>query len=129
MMDDKWVDIVSIEQTLYGLMDGIADAVYVTNNPAAVPDKQMSYIVLAMGGTVTNEGAYKRSYGHFYLYVRNKVSGVQDSVEINRLSNEILGRFPIANDYFSAISESMSYGARVGEFTRIIIRFELRIKA
>ena len=129
MSVEKWVDIVQIEQSLYTLASGIADAIYVTSNPSAVPEKQNSYIVLAMAGTVTNEGAYKRSYGHFYLYVRNKVSGVQDSTTIDSLANQLLALFPIATAYYRAISPSMSYGARVGEFTRIIIRFEIRIKA
>lgn len=127
-MDEKWVDILQIERDLVNRVSGIADAVYVTGNPAAVPEKQGSYIVLAMGGTVTNEGAYKRSWGHIYLYVRNKVSGVQDSVLIDSLMNRVLGVFPIATEYYSAISPTMSYGTRVGEFTRMIVRFELRIK-
>lgn len=128
MMDEKWVDILQLEHDIYERASGIADALYVTQNPAAVPDKQSSYIVMAIGGTVSNEGAYKRSYGHFYLYVRNKVSGVQDSVKIDDLSNKLLALFPMVSDYYSGISPSVSYGARVGEFTRIIIRFELRIK-
>ena len=128
-MSVKWVDILQIEQYLYNAVSSIADAVYVTSSPAAVPEHQGSYIVLAMGGTVNNEGAYKRSYGHYYLYVRNKVSGVQDSTNIDTKTNQILALFPMATAYFSAISPSVSYGARVGEFTRIIIRFELRIKA
>lgn len=127
-MAGKWVDILQLERSIYDRVLGIADGTYVTSSPPAVPDKQNSYLVMAVGGTVSEEGAYKSSYGHFYLYVRNKASGVQDSVQIDTLANQLLNLFPMVTEYFSAISPSVSYGARVGDFTRIIIRFEIRIK-
>lgn len=127
-MSEKWVDIVQIEEELYTQLSSVVDVVYVNHSPTSVPVKHNSYAIVSSGGSFTKRGSYKRSYGHIYLYVRNKKSGVENTVKIDDLSNRALMLFPIVTDYFSAIGESISYGTQIGEFTRMVIRFELRIK-
>lgn len=124
----KWIDLAGMEKALTDTLSGIADRVFVTHNPTALPGRIGSYLVVSVGGEVSNEGAYKRSDGHVYALVRNKPGGARDSVRMDEVVDGVLGRFPIVTDYFSAISPSVSYAARVGEFSRMIIRFELRIK-
>lgn len=125
---EKWIDITRLEKTWYDALKKVCKNVYINNAPRASAEPLPEYIVVGIGSSIENEGAYKSSSCNIYLYVRCKKSGVQDTVRIDEMVNEVLSLFPMSNGLFSAISPRVGYGTRDGEFTLCVIRCKLVIK-
>ena len=117
-----------IEREIRDCLEGKADCVYVNNAPQAVAEPQRSYIVANVGGSIHYHGAYKQSHCYIYVYVKNKESGVQDSLELDRVTNAVLGCFPLESEHIVLLAPSVNYGARAGNYTRAIIRLRMIIK-
>lgn len=123
----NWINIVELEQTWYNKLKEMFDKVYINNAPQAFVEQTLNYAVVSIGNSISNTGAYKESYGYIYMYTRNKESVVQDSYRIEEIVNDVLALFPLTTDLFSAISPSIGYGTKEGEYTMAMVRFRIII--
>lgn len=123
----KWIDIVDIERSVRDTLKDVCDNVFINNAPVAVSEKMSSFIVADILGNVNDYHAYKNSYVYFTIYVRNRKSGVQDSVNIDALTNGVMELFPIKDDGYSIITPRLTYGRKVNDFVTATIRCEIII--
>lgn len=123
----KWLDIKEIEKTVYTKMQAVSEHVFVNNAPVAVPERMSDYIIIDVLGEVSDKGPYKESYCYLFVYVRNRKSGVQNTVSLDAKVNAVLSMIPMVDERFSMITPRLSYGRRVGEFTQASIRCKLVI--
>lgn len=124
---EKWINLVELEQTWYNKLSSLFEKVYVNNAPSTFVEQIKNYAIISIGNSISNTGAYKESYGYIYMYVRNKKSNVQDSKSLEKTLNSVLALFPLTTDLFSAISPSIGYGTKEGEFTMAMVRFRIII--
>lgn len=117
--------ISTIEREIHDWLQDIADAVYINNAPQAVPTPQSSYIVVSVGSSLQLNTPYKSGSCYIYVFVKNKESGVQDSLEIDRITNAVLGKLPLVTPHVQLIAPRMNYGTRSGAYTCTIIRLRM----
>ena len=118
-------NIATVEREIHNWLGGIADAVYVNNAPQAVPEPQSSYIVASVGSSLQINTPYKSGNCYIYIFVKNKESGVQNSLEIDRITNAVLGKLPLVTEHVQLIAPRVNYGTRSGAYTRTIIRLRM----
>lgn len=122
------IDILGISKTIYDALKGVSENVFVNEAPKAVPEKLKDYIIVDACSSVSYQGTCAISYAVIYLFVRDKQSGVQNTTEVSRLTNEVLGLFPFVAENITMLSPDVSVGKRVSAHTRVTIRCEIIIK-
>lgn len=123
-----WIDIKNIEQRLCEMVGTVVDTIFLNNAPIAVAEQSDSFAVVEIGSEIQDFYAYKKTYLYIYLYVREKLSSVEDAATIHDLSNKVLELFPYSDELMSVISPTVTYGGRLDTLSRIIIGCELIIK-
>lgn len=122
------IPISDIERTLYEKLKKVSDNVYINNAPLATAERKQDYIVLDFGNNIYNEGAYLRTTAIVYVFVRTKLSGVEDSGRLNAIINSLITEFPYTDDHVTVIDPTVSVGVRVNDFTRNAISYRVIIK-
>lgn len=117
-----------IMEELYNSFEGLADRIFVTSRPSVLDGNLKSFIVIRnSSGTRDRGDTYQTAKYLIHIFVRDKEGGIEDSVELDKITNSICDMMPFISDKFSAGDPNFLSSGSDSGFHYHIIQLSLTI--
>lgn len=98
--------ISEVLEYMCDLLMMVSDKVFSEHRPSAT--EQMSdFIVVSIPNTIDDQNAYQKGYLRIELYVRDKQSGIANTVRLQEMLNGLSELYPIVTNRFSITSPQL----------------------
>ena len=102
---------------------GIGEKVFITDRPAAEQKAMKDFVVIRLPQTIQDKGStYQNVFAH------DRSNGIENTVRLDEMQMEVVSKFPIVTELFSAVSPRLLPGGNDGlGFHSLIIQAKLII--
>lgn len=115
-------------QSLYELTADITPNRFVTTRPNAVGEQMKDFLVISLNGMNDVADTYQLTRGRISVFVRDVQGGLENTVRLEEMQENITALFPISTPLFIATSPTLLPGGTDGTgFHSLIIQFNIRI--
>ena len=102
---------------------GIGEKVFITDRPAAEQKAMKDFVVIQDKGST-----YQDTYCQINVFAHDRSNGIENTVRLDEMQMEVVSKFPIVTELFSAVSPRLLPGGNDGlGFHSLIIQAKLII--
>ena len=101
---------------------GIGEKVFITDRPAAEQKAMKDFVVIRLQQTIQD------TYCQINVFAHDRSNGIENTVRLDEMQMEVVSKFPIVTELFSAVSPRLLPGGNDGlGFHSLIIQAKLII--
>lgn len=120
---------MALIQSLYELTANITPNRFITTRPNAIGAQMKEFLLIRLPQSIYDRGdTYQSTKGQIIVFARDVQGGLENTVELERIQNEVMNLFPIATEQFHGKMPILLPGGSDGAgFHSIIIQFNITI--
>ena len=117
------------ESAIPDAVTGIGEKVFITDRPAAEQKAMKDFVVIRLPQTIQDKGStYQDTYCQINVFAHDRSNGIENTVRLDEMQMEVVSKFPIVTELFSAVSPRLLPGGNDGlGFHSLIIQAKLII--
>lgn len=94
---------------------GIGEKVFITDRPAAEQKAMKDFVVIRLPQTIQDKGStYQDTYCQINVFAHDRSNGIENTVRLDEMQMEVVSKFPIVTELFSAVSPRLLPGGNDG---------------